>query len=510
MAAGFGVVSLFTVAMAVLGLWNMTAIQENFTTIEQVDNRKLMLSARLIDAINVEARVARTLVLLSDAALIEREAKKIDAARASYDDAWRQLESMPVEDENEAAERKAIQLARAEANSLIERLTALARAQRDAEATQLLLDQGLGVHQRLVDGATAYAATHAKDKEEEFAAVVAAYRQSWWLQVGLALAALAVSLVAGGWITGSIVRPIDYTRRCALRMAQGDLSQRVERRAGWDGADETSELVAALQTMHDSLCRLIADVHANAAAVSSAAHQIAQGNADLSSRTEQQASSLQQTAASMEQLTATVKQNADSAQHANALTRSATEVVGRGGAAMGEVIDTMRGIQAGSQKIAEIIGVIDGIAFQTNILALNAAVEAARAGEQGRGFAVVAAEVRALAQRSAGAAREIKALICDSVTRVSAGTRQVENAGGTIDEVVHSIGQITNLVAEIAAASREQTSGISQVGDAVNQMDQVTQQNAALVEQSAAAADSLNSQARELAAAVSKFRLATA
>jgi methyl-accepting chemotaxis protein len=322
------------------------------------------------------------------------------------------------------------------------------------------------------------------------------------------LLAIAFAGLAGWALTGSITRPIHHVRDCALRMAGGDLTQPVERRQTFKGRDEASELMQAMQTMQDSLSDMVRAVHANASGVASAAQQIASGNADLSQRTEQQAASLEETAATMDQLTATVRGNADSTVQAVELASGAGKVATRGGDVMQQVVHTMREIDSGSKQIADIIGVIDSIAFQTNILALNAAVEAARAGEQGRGFAVVAAEVRNLAQRSAGAAREIKSLIQRSVERVGAGADLVNHAGTTMAEIVTSVGRVNQLMAEIRTATDEQTNGIAQVSVAVNHMDQVTQQNSALVEQSAAAAESLNQQAQQLMAQVSRFRLA--
>jgi methyl-accepting chemotaxis protein len=261
-------------------------------------------------------------------------------------------------------------------------------------------------------------------------------------------------------------------------------------------------------SMRMQLVNLVANVRQNATAVATACGHIAQGNTDLSARTQEQASSLQQTASSMEELSATVNQNADSAAQAEELTRSASSIAVRGGEVVGRVVDTMKGISESSGKIADIIGVIDSIAFQTNLLALNAAVEAARAGEQGRGFAVVAAEVRQLAQRSAEAARQVRTLILDSVARVDQGTAFVDQAGATMTEMVAAIKRVTDIMGEISAASAEQSTGVAQVNDAVAQMDATTQQNAALVEESAAAAEMLEEQARDLVAAVSVFRLA--
>jgi methyl-accepting chemotaxis protein len=286
-------------------------------------------------------------------------------------------------------------------------------------------------------------------------------------------------------------------------VAQGDLTVRITTRPG-----DSSSLMAALAAMRDSLVRVVTEVRGNSESVATASAQIAQGNQDLSGRTERQASALQETAATMEQLGTTVRSNAESARQANQLAQGASAVAGQGGQVVGKVITTMRDINESSRKISDIISVIDGIAFQTNILALNAAVEAARAGDQGRGFAVVASEVRSLAQRSAEAAKEIKALIVGSVEQVDRGTALVDDAGKTMDEIVGSIRRVTDIVAEISSASVEQSSGVQQVGEAVSQMDQATQQNAALVEESAAAAESLKAQARQMVQAVAVFKLA--
>ena len=509
LAGGFGLMIVVIATMVAVGWLKVSAVKGDLELIAGDRMVRERLSQQMSEQAHITARVMRTMVMLDDLDRVRGEQPKITAARGEYERARTALVAMPAQPDT-AALLQRIDVAAAAARAVDDRVIALALADRDDEATDLVFGPSIAANRDWQDALDENIALQQRLAGAAYDDAVAAYAQAVSVLIGAAVAGIVVALLAGWAITRSVVRPIQYLRECALRMAAGDLSQPVERRVGFDGEDETSQLVAAMQQMHDSLRRLVSEVHGSAASVSSAAQQIAQGNADLSSRTEQQASNLEQTAASMEQLTATVRQNADSAQHANQLTRDATEVVARGGSAMGEVIGTMRGIHAGSQKIAEIIGVIDGIAFQTNILALNAAVEAARAGEQGRGFAVVASEVRALAQRSAAAAREIKALISDSVHQVSTGTQLVEKAGGTIDEVVKSIAQVTSLVAEITAASREQASGIAQVGDAVTQMDQMTQQNAALVEQSAAAAESLNAQARDLVSAVSKFRLAEA
>ncbi|MDA8521744.1 methyl-accepting chemotaxis protein [Acidovorax sp. NCPPB 4044] len=322
-------------------------------------------------------------------------------------------------------------------------------------------------------------------------------------ELGGSALALAVALLLGVWVTRSITRPVARAVEVARAVAAGDLTQRIEVQS----RDEVGLLLESLREMNDSLQRVVSRVRQGSESVASASTQIAQGNSDLSSRTESQASALEETAASMEQLGSTVTQNADSARQANQLAQAASSVAEQGGVVVAQVVDTMKGITDSSRRIAEIIGVIDGIAFQTNILALNAAVEAARAGEQGRGFAVVASEVRSLAQRSASAAKEIAALITASVQRVETGAQLADQAGSTMAEVVGSIRRVTDIMGEISAASSEQSAGVSQVGEAVVQMDQATQQNAALVEEIAAAASSLQGQAQDLVQAVGVFRL---
>ncbi|HAT32412.1 MAG TPA: methyl-accepting chemotaxis protein [Janthinobacterium sp.] len=325
------------------------------------------------------------------------------------------------------------------------------------------------------------------------------------LVIGIGIGALLLALGLALKITASITGPLDRAVAIAKDVAGGDLSGSIAVRAG--DRTETGQLLEALKHMIESLSRTVGAVRASTDTISSASSQIASGNLDLSARTETQAGSLEQTASSMEELTSTVKQNADNARQANQLVISASSVAVRGGQVVSQVVGTMASIKESSRKIVDIIGVIDGIAFQTNILALNAAVEAARAGEQGRGFAVVASEVRNLAQRSAGAAREIKELIGDSVEKVDAGGKLVDEAGQTMELIVTSVKQVADIMSEITAASEEQSLGIEQVNMAINEMDEMTTQNAALVEQSAAAAQSMQDEAGTLAASVMVFKL---
>ena len=323
----------------------------------------------------------------------------------------------------------------------------------------------------------------------------------------LALAVLSVVLAFVTWLTLSrkVLRPLKQIGLHFDRISVGDLTHRIEAAS----QNEIGLLYAAVKRLQENLGRSVGSVRAGIERINAGTQEIVAGNADLSSRTEQQAAALQQTAASMEQLSSTVRQNADNARQANQLAATASEVAERGGEAVGEVVATMEGISASSRKIADIVGVIDSIAFQTNILALNAAVEAARAGEQGKGFAVVAAEVRALAQRSAHAAKEIKDLIDDSVKKVAEGSQQVEHAGATMQEIVSSVARVTDIMGEITAATTEQSSGIEQINLAVTQMDGVTQQNAALVEHAARSASELQEQVGQVSTAISVYKLSS-
>jgi len=330
------------------------------------------------------------------------------------------------------------------------------------------------------------------------------YNQTLLLFSVITIAAISITILLARWLLRSITIPLNHAKDLARNVALGDLSASIE----VTSKNETGQLLSSLKDMQASLIKVVSDVRHGAESVSTASAEIAQGNIDLSSRTELQASALEQTAASMEELNSTVKQNADNAHQASQLAMTASAVAVQGGEVVGQVVETMKGINDSSSKIADIISVIDGIAFQTNILALNAAVEAARAGEQGRGFAVVASEVRGLAGRSAEAAKEIKELITASVERVGHGTTLVDRAGETMSEVVSSIRRVADIIGEISSASNEQSAGVSQVGEAITSLDQTTQQNAALVEQMAAAANNLKSQAVDLVQTMAVFNLA--
>jgi methyl-accepting chemotaxis protein len=440
----------------------------------------------------------------SDASTTAEYEDKMSAAAATIDSESAAYENL-IRDDEERGRYEAFRKSWSEYLATGGRIVGLDRAGKHDDghdiadgAGKMALDDSIGALDRL----TAFNFDRGKRAAEDAQRVYTGARR---LAVGLLTVALAIGAVLAAVITRNVLKLLGGEPQEAAKVvravAAGDLTTRIEVRHG-----DNSSLMAQLVEMQSSLARVVASVRDSSQSVATATEQIARGNTDLSGRTEQQASALQETAASMEQLGATVKQNASNARQADQLAHRASEVAVRGGAVVGQVVETMRGIDQSSKKIGDIIGVIDGIAFQTNILALNAAVEAARAGEQGRGFAVVASEVRALAQRCAAAAREIKGLISTSLERVEQGTALVDQAGATMGEVVAAIEKVAEIMGEISVASGQQSAGVSQVGEAVTRIDQVTQQNAAMVEQSAKAADSLKAQAQQLVQAVAIFK----
>ncbi|ALU90856.1 methyl-accepting chemotaxis protein [Herbaspirillum rubrisubalbicans M1] len=392
----------------------------------------------------------------------------------------------------------------ADYKSAHERMEQLFAQGKKQEAHAVLSTSSTVVYRKLQDQineATEINRKGAMDSDDQANQV---YQQARLAIVGLIASCMALALLMSWWIARLVARPLTHAVDIARQVAAGDLRAHI---AANTSKDETGQLLDALRRMNDNLRDIVQEVRIGTDTISTASTEIATGNMNLSSRTEQQAGALEETASAMEELTSTVRQNSDNARQANQLAVSASEVAQAGGQVVGKVVHTMGAINDSSRRIVDIIAVIDGIAFQTNILALNAAVEAARAGEQGRGFAVVASEVRSLAQRSASAAREIKTLIDDSVTKVEAGSKLVDEAGQTMNEVVASVKRVSDIVAEITAASAEQTQGIEQINNAVAQMDENTQQNAALVEQAAAAAKALQEQAARLSQTVSVFHL---
>ncbi|WP_374433093.1 methyl-accepting chemotaxis protein [Inhella sp.] len=498
----FGVLIVALLVVALTGRSAMKGIEDRL--IEATEDRvpKVLMVNEVIDNVNQIARSIRNIALMDVPEQREAEAKVIQETYAANTKVLDKLNQM-IESPRGKEFLENIGRLRAEFNSQVQKVTKTAMLGERETTRDLLLGDMRKSQMEYMKALSAF-----EDFQVELmtASKIEAKNQAQRAEWLLMAVGLVAALVSGGLavlITRSVTAPINQAVEIAGTVADGDLRTRIR----VDRKDEAGQLLAALQRMNDSLVGIVSSVRGNADSVATASGQIAQGNADLSQRTEEQASNLQQTAASMEQLTATVNQNTDTARQAAQMANTASTVAVQGGEVVSRVVNTMDEISASSRKISDIIGVIDGIAFQTNILALNAAVEAARAGEQGRGFAVVAGEVRALASRSAEAAREIKSLIHASVERVDAGSQQVNDAGRTMQEVVNQVRRVSDMLSEISAASNEQSKGIGQIGDAVSQLDQVTQQNAALVEESAAAADSLQQQASELANTVAVFKL---
>ena len=497
-----GAIAAALILQAVLVGSRSIALTKAATAAEDHAERVTALASRW--ASQTEANVQRVVatVIGTDPALSQHFAPQIKATTAKINEIQKELETLATGDADKAQLAK-VAAARKAYIDAREAVVAL-RAKGDAEAAgQQLRSAVLPAVTTYLAEQRAFVELQGKQADEQRAAFAAARLNSIKISGTAMVIVLAGMAVGGLLLVRSIVRPLREAGEVSRRIGDGDLTVHVDT----DRRDEIGELLRAVASMRDSLRGVVSQVRASTDSIQVASSEVAQGNADLSQRTEQAASSLQQTASAMEELTSTVRQTADSARTASQLAASASTVAARGGNVVAQVVSTMDEINTSSRKIADITGVIDGIAFQTNILALNAAVEAARAGEQGRGFAVVAGEVRSLAQRSAEAAREIKSLIGASVERVESGARLVGDAGTTMTEIVGSVQRVTDIIAEISAASEEQSSGIGSVNDAVAQLDQATQQNAALVEESAAAAESLREQARQLADLVTGFKV---
>jgi len=502
LALGYGVICAMLVLMIVMS--NAMLGRINAGTDEIVNGRmpRIALTNQMQAEINDIAIALRNMMLSDEASDHRQQVQDIMASRAAMDGILAKLKEA-------LANPKALELL-----DQMQKETALYKVGQDAmikhlaagekDEARALLGEDLRPLLRRLKKATADQTALQNEIATQAALDAAAtYRQTSMLMWGLGAIALALAAVVAWSITRSITRPLGRALDVATTVAAGDLTSRIE----VTSLDETGQLLQALKTMNESLARTVGTVRVGTDTIAVAAGQVAVGSQDLSSRTEQQASALEEAASSMEELTATVRQNADNARQANVLAEVASNVAARGGDVIHQVVGTMDQINASSSKINDIIGVIDGIAFQTNILALNAAVEAARAGEQGRGFAVVASEVRNLAQRSAAAAREIKGLIGDSSGKVANGSKLVAEAGDTMREIVESVRRVTDIMSEISAASLEQTAGIEQINQAVAQMDEGTQQNAALVEEAAAAAAAMREQSTRLAQAVAVFQI---
>jgi methyl-accepting chemotaxis protein len=506
---GFGLLLLLMMFAVFTALNRMSSMQDNLNEIVQVNNVEADLLNQMRKTIPDRANALRNLVLLSEIADMKPEAERVQTQGKIYLEAEAKLNKMFDSLADTTPEEKAYMLKIKDlekaSNPYIAKIIQLGLDNEAVEATRVLLQEYRPIQKKWLeqlDEIIAFeTALNVKAAEEAHENYIKGRNRMFGL--------MAISLLAGvaiAWfITKSITVPINKAVQFAETVAAGDLSQTISS----DAHDEVGTLLQAMKNMSDSLIQIVSQVRSGTDAIATASSQIATGNLELSARTEDQASSLEETASSMEEMTSTVKQNADNARQANTLASSASDVAEKGGAVVAQVVATMDSINDSSKKIVDIISVIDGIAFQTNILALNAAVEAARAGEQGRGFAVVASEVRNLAQRSAAAAKEIKELISHSVEQVSNGSKLVNQAGTTMDEVVASVKQVSDIISEITAASGEQSAGIEQINQAVMQMDNTTQQNAALVEQAAAAAGSLQEQAENLAKLVSVFKIDT-
>ncbi len=504
---GFGIVLALLVTGATFGLRQVAKLNDRVEFITSVDEGKLLALSKVQFAVGLRAIAARNLVLVTDPVQQKGDIELVTKAQKDIDSGMTELTALMKNPADATAkEREMLEQLRAlEAKYLpiATKIGALATTQQTEAAKASLVADCMPLLKQVIAHINEFNVVMRTSATESVTAAQEAYEVSKWTMLALSAVSLLLGSLIAWWLTRSISRPLKEAVTIAQNVSAGDLTSTIT----VDSKDELGQLKLALKEMNDNLLRIVGDVRHGTDTIATASSEIATGNLDLSSRTEQQAGSLQETASAMEELTATVKQNAENAQQANKLATTASDIAVKGGAVVARVVETMASINESSKKVVDIIGVIDGIAFQTNILALNAAVEAARAGEQGRGFAVVASEVRSLAQRSASAAKEIKQLIGTSVAKVDAGAALVDEAGATMGEILDSIQRVTGIMGDISSASDEQTRGIEQINHAIAQMDQVTQQNAALVEEAAAAAASMQSQTSSLAELVSVFKL---
>ncbi|WBS01931.1 methyl-accepting chemotaxis protein [Pseudoduganella sp. SL102] len=510
LALGYAIVLVLLLIIVGAGVMKMREMQERIQNITEFNNTQIRQLNTAQDSVADRMIALRNLALLTDENAMRLEAERLRKQEALYAEEMGKV-TKSLEDPSTDPKEKSLMATIVEQDRIARPLMAetekLGLANQAAETTSMLMDKVRPVQRVWMNTIDELITLEEGLNEEEANEAKDAYHTAVRLMLILAVVALVVGITAAVLITRTLLKQLggEPTEAAAVlaRIADGDLTVDVPVKAG-----DTASMMFAMRTMRDKLAAIVAEVRTGTDTIATAAAEVSAGNQDLSSRTEEQASSLEETASSMEELTSTVRQNAENAQQASAMAASASSVAAQGGSVVAQVVDTMGAIDASAKKIVDIISVIDGIAFQTNILALNAAVEAARAGEQGRGFAVVAGEVRNLAHRSASAAKEIKALIDDSVEKVGVGTQLVGQAGATMNEVVGSVQRVTDIMAEISSASREQSSGIDQVNVAITQMDEVTQQNAALVEEASAASEAMQEQARRLAELVGTFTLA--
>ena len=506
LAFGFGALVSLSVLGAVVSGWQAQVMGGKIERVVELNNAMSDTVGRLRNSMDEMGIQARSVALMTEMKSINAEVDKFKAAKERYQKDEKSLQALVAgagANDDERRIVKDVAAISATTIPLVEEAANQAADGNNVEAALALTNRVLPNETTWRERLLSLQKTIASDNAGAVASAKNAEALLMVLLLVFALTSAAVGLLVGWRVTRSVKAPIDRAMNFARRVADGDLSAQVHS----DSNDELGLMLQAMDGMQRKLRGLVGHIRESAESIGDASKEVAVGNQDLSQRTEQTAGNLQHAASAMTQLTGNVRQSAEAAVQANGLAASASDVARRGGQAVSDVVSTMNDINASSKKIADIIGVIDGIAFQTNILALNAAVEAARAGEQGRGFAVVASEVRSLAQRSAAAAKEIKSLIGASVERVETGARQVADAGATMREIESSVERVTAIISEISAASAEQSSGIGQVSGAVSQLETMTQQNAALVEESAAAAESLREQAASLNTLVNAFRL---